>query len=911
MVHRLSTYVVKIKHTQSRCFVCHVCRALLAMLRAIKIIAITLCMIVGLFVSNLTAAAEETIAFDIARQSAGEALPVFGQQADITVIYQYDQVKPYTTNALSGNYSMAEALAALLKDTGLNASFNGSHHLIITIDNVQESYAMSSKQVGQKKNVLAGILGVLAGSGVATAGAEQPRMLEEVIVTAQKRAESVQDVGAAITALGGERLVDAGVNNIQDLGTMSPGLTLGESFGFAQIMIRGVGTDNPFAGGDPSVAMHVDGVVTGQSSAQLGSLFDISRVEVLRGPQGTLYGRNTTGGSINVITNDPTEELSGYARFTGGSYDLLQFEGAVANSLSDNLLGRIAVKIVDRGGYGEDIATGKDIDDAQQESVRVKLKWLINDSMDLMVQAERHQEDDRNYMPKYRSDSYDISTINATNFPDASAGALAAAQAGLVSRFASNGLGAPDPRDISSGIDLQNEREQNSYTATFNWAINDMFSLVSISNYQDFEKIPQQDFDFTSENFYIQSERVESEQYSEELQLHFTGDSYNGLVGLFYYNDEILADNRLHQTIPVPPCAAGGFTNIIDGFDPAGLCFNFYGTAEAEAAGLFTNVNFDLSEAWRLTLGGRYSYENRKGDTTHWHAPASPILTFQDEKSFNDFTPSVRLEWAGVEDVLVYASYTEGFKSGIFLAGQRNPVLEPENMKAYEIGMKGQFLDNRLQVNTAAFFYDYTNLQQGRSVPAGATGFTLVYDNAAGAEVKGAEMEITWLASDVLRIDASATYLDATFTDYISTDPFNTVYSLYNLYGDGVSAPDSDLSGNTMVQSPEWAYTLRAQIDFPEFDNGWYGQLVFEGAYKDKIYFSQFNHESISQDSVTTYNANLKFTSPDDKWSVNLWGKNLTDEAVYTGMFIINGSRTNSGMLAPPRTAGATLAYNF
>ena len=166
--------------------------------------------------------------------------------------------------------------------------------------------------------------------------------LEEITVTAQKREENLQIVGAAVSAIRSEEIEDANVINIEDLQGLVPGLQLGESFGFAQIMIRGIGTDNPFAGGDPSVAMHVDGAVIGQSSAQLGTMFDVSRVEVVRGPQGTLYGRNATGGSINIITNKPTEELSGYAHFTGGNYTLLQFDGAVSGPLNDKLLARVA-----------------------------------------------------------------------------------------------------------------------------------------------------------------------------------------------------------------------------------------------------------------------------------------------------------------------------------------------------------------------------------------------------------------------------------------------------------------------------------------------------------------------------------------------------------------------------------------
>jgi iron complex outermembrane receptor protein len=560
---------------------------------------------------------------------------------------------------------------------------------------------------------------------------------------------------------------------------MSPSLQIGESFGFAQIMIRGIGTDNPFAGGDPSVAMHVDGVVTGQSSAQFGSLFDIARVEVLRGPQGTLYGRNVTGGSINIITHQPTEETEGYARLTAGNYDLVKFEGAVGGALTDNLLGRIAVRTVDRGGYGENIANGDDIDDANQQSIRGQLLWQLTDAMDLRLAVEYHEEDDKNYIPKFRSASYDPAPLPALQPQPVS------------------GVRASDPRDINANVDLQNEREQDSYTLEYNWRINDTFSLTSLSNYQTFEKIPQADFDMTAVDFYIWSESFETEQLSEELRLNFDGEKVHGLVGLFYYEEEIESDNRLDlRLVPqvvadsTPVLQGCGFgdnnsDNVI-GVPPETLCFNFRGTSETEAYAVFANVSYEFAPAWTLALGARYSYEDRKGFTDRWTAPGAPVLTFEDEKSFNDFTPSIRLEWRSTDDVLLYASYSQGFKSGIFLTGQRSPVLKPEIVDAYEIGMKGTFLDRRLQFNAAGFYYDFTDLQQGRSVPAGTSGFTLIYENAASAEIEGVEAEFTWLAADNLRFDGSATYLDATFDDYISSDPFDTVFQQLGLIAPGV-----------------------------------------------------------------------------------------------------------------------------
>jgi iron complex outermembrane receptor protein len=838
-------------------------------------------------------AAEPAFDFRIPRSDAGSGLSLFARQSDTPLLFLSDQVRNRTTNPVHGTYTVREALDILLRDTGMSGSFNQSGVLTLSVAEPEQ------QERGEAMNQDRGIFARLAALVVAAASSVQaapvgaqdsaPRALEEVVVTAQKREESLQDVGIAITALSEDRIVDAQVSNVQDLQGMAPGLTLGESFGFAQIMIRGVGTDNPFAGGDPSVAMHVDGAVIGQSSAQLGSLFDIQRIEVLRGPQGTLYGRNTTGGSINVVTNKPSLDLTGYSRFTVGNYDLYQFDGAVGGPLSEELLGRLALKIVDRGGYGDNLATGGDIDDASRQSVRGQLQWLPTDAFDALLAVEYHREDDNNYMPKFRAGSYPDAT-DPRLFPQPAAGTRAS-----------------DPYDIHADTPIQNEREQWSVTATLDWQLNDRFRLTSISNYQDFEKVPQQDFDMTESPFYTQSEQIETWQASEELQLHIEGEGVNGMVGLYYYTEEIESDNRLYQAIPVPPC--GPVTNDLFGYPITDLCFHFRGEVEAEAAAAFANFNVDLTDTVTLNLGGRYSYERREGVTDRWIVPGLPAaLTFEDSGSFNDFSPRVGIEWTPVDALLLYATYAEGFKSGILLSGQTTPLLDPETVETYEVGMKGRFLDNRVQLNGAAFFYDYTDLQLGRSVPAGATGFTLVYENAAEAEVKGAEVEVSWLVNGRFRLDGSVTYLDAEFTDYATTDPFDTVL---NLLGLAPPAMPQQLEGNRLVQAPEWSWTARAEYDFALPTGGWNGRLAVEARHKSQVYFTQFNYDALGQDGVTTYDAFVKLTSPDEAWSVNLWGRNLSDKEIYTGTFIINGSRTNAGMLAPPRTYGATVGYSF
>ncbi len=731
---------------------------------------------------------------------------------------------------------------------------------------------------------------------------EKKPEFEQIMVTAQKRSENVQDVGVAISTVYGKMLEDANVNNVADLQNIAPGIQIGQSFGFAQIMVRGIGTDNPFAGGDPSVGMHFDGVITGQSSAQFGSLFDIDRVEVLRGPQGTLYGRNTTGGSINVITRRPTDHMEGYFRLTAGNYGLFKTESAIGGPLSDNLMGRLAVRTVNRDGYGTNIADGSDIDDANQKSVRGQLLWQADDDFSVRFAAEYHKEDDANYVAKFRSPSYDPAPLPALE-PQP-----------VGSSPASN------PRDINSNVELQNFREQSSFTLDMNWDMSEEWAVNSITNFQTFEKIPQGDFDLTDADFYIWSESFDVDQFSEELRFTYTTEKLRAIMGLYYYSEEINSDNRLDLNL-VPAAAAAanptlaGCTfddnqsDVIIGAAPEDLCFLFRGSSETEAFAAFANVAYDLTETLTLTVGGRYSYEDKEGDTDWWTAPGAPVLTFQDQKSFNEFSPSVRLEWDVNEDVMVYGGYSEGFKSGIFLSGQRTPVLDPELMDAYELGLKGFFFDGTVKFNTALFRYDYTDLQQGRSVPAGSSGFTLVYENAASASVNGFEFETSWLATAELRFDASFTYLDSEFDDYVSTDPFDTVYQQLGLIEAGVDL-SQQLAGNRMVQAPEYAWKLAVNYE-TDLSENWYLSTNLSAAYKDDVFFTQFNNEDLGQEANTLVDANVKFADKHDRWSINLWAKNLTDEELYVGTFILNSSRTNAGFMAPPRTFGVTVNYNF
>ena len=357
--------------------------------------------------------------------------------------------------------------------------------------------------------------------------------LEEIIVTAQKRDQSLQEVTAAVTALSSERLESAHVNNIEDLQLIVPSVYFGNDFNMAKLTIRGVGSNTSTTGSETGVALHVDGAVVARAEAQLTSLFDLDRVEVLRGPQGSLYGRNAVGGSINLITAKPTEEFSGYGRLSYGDYNYINFEGALAGPLgSDRVLGRIAVKSEDRDGFGENPVTGNDVDDLDRKMARAHLQFNLSDDFDILLSGEYYDQSDRSRALKFRRDAFP-GVVRLTSGGCQPVGAACTY--------------ASDPRDLASETDPFTDTETWAVTGTLTWGLSDNFSLVSITNYRDLQTVIGQDLDLaatanslatTNFNTTYQRRDVDSEQVSTELQLKYDdNERLNGVLGFFYLDE--------------------------------------------------------------------------------------------------------------------------------------------------------------------------------------------------------------------------------------------------------------------------------------------------------------------------------------------------------------------------------------
>ena len=713
--------------------------------------------------------------------------------------------------------------------------------------------------------------------------------LEEVIVTAQKREQSLQDVSVAVTAVTGDDLLRNNIMSIEDLQTRVPGVTFGNDFSFAKLFIRGVGLNSSFAGIDPSVALHVDGAVVAQASAQFASLFDLERVEALRGPQGTLYGRNATGGSINLITAKPTQNFTGYTNFSIGGSDLSYgVDSALSGPLAQTVLGRVAVHYQHHDGYGKHTGTGEDIDDLNVIATRGHLQFNFSDSVDLLLSGEYAKEDDHSKSVHFIAPMFPVPPVPS---------------------LASPGLPnvSVNSRDAGGDFRPSYESETWSTTATLNWHLTDTVTLKSLTNYREFDDQLVQDFDVSdtingafppAATSTTQLQAIGDEQFSEELQFIYEGDSLHGIAAAYYLTESI--DSLV--LIGRDPVRSPERSRVIV---PA--------TLDVDAWAVFANFTYDFNEFFSVKAGARYSAEERSEKNAFAVAsPVSPAAIPDPPRSasreYSDFSPELGVELRPNDAVMLYLTYSEGFKSGTANLGERVPnLVDPETIENFEAGMKSRLLNDQLALNLAAFKYKVEDAQYDRTYAIVAPPFYAArLENAATTDGKGVELETSWLATDRFKVSLNGTYYRIRFDEFLSQNPINPA-----LFGPGgLTLPLEDLSGNRPRNTPDWSAELSATYEWP-LTNG--GTLALSGsaASRDKQYYTEFNDEITSQDSYTLYDANLLYTAPGGKLTVNLWGKNLSDEMVVAGVYVISTTRTITGTYLPPRTYGATVGYKF
>ena len=670
-------------------------------------------------------------------------------------------------------------------------------------------------------------------SATSSAAENGPIGLEEVIVTAQKREQSSQDVPAALTAISSQGLKEQGIGDLIDMSGIAPNLVISRAMDTPSIFIRGVGSQFFDSGADGSVAVHIDGVYASRPRSLVSGFYDLERVEILRGPQGDLYGRNATGGSVNLITRKPTEEFEAIGRVNIGNYNRTEFEGAVSGALiEERLSGRLSFISNERDGFTDNIATGNEVDDLSEYGVRGQLNLQATDSLSFLLSVDHYKADD-----------------NAYGWHNFGAGRDDVELTGV----AFGGTAANDPyREISAEVDPTRYLKLDNAALTITADLNENWTFKSLTGYRDYEVSSSTEVDGTNLPFGNLYRDEKSEQFSEELQLNFSSDDTNIVLGAFYMTEDIYGYTLVPLDLP---------------FLPPGNVVEPEGDLETDAWAIFGRLDYRLNEKIELSLGMRYSEEKRTIDSTK-AVPFVPVrLVNQDEEEWDAFSPRASINYHFSDDVMGYFTISEGFKSGGFVVGL-NPAVDPEEVLAYETGVKAEFFDRRLQLNLAGFIYKFDDLQVNQ-----IDGTTVIIENAASADINGIEAEFTGYLTDTLKINGSIGWLDATYSDYISVDPARAELG------------ELDLSGNNLPNTPELSAFLNVAQTFLLDDAGSV-TLSVNYNWRDDTYFSPYNQKNTFQEAYGELGARLEWMSTSEQYSLALWGKNLTDEDAKTSAAI-------------------------
>lgn len=728
--------------------------------------------------------------------------------------------------------------------------------------------------------------------------ADETGGLQEIIVTAERRSSSVQKTPIAITALGGADLQNHQTFDIEAFSDKIPNVTFGRNTGSAKIFIRGVGLDAITPGADPRVAIYTDGIYQPRSQAAFVGLYDLDRVEVLAGPQGTLYGRNATAGAINILSRDPGDAFNAYATLTGGNYGLLRAEGAIGVPITDSVGARLAVQRSVREGYGKNIDTGQDIDDEDSTGLRGKLRFAPSSRFDATLVADYYNARDH-------AGGLHITDLTPGHVPTSTL---------LGYEYASN------PRDIA-GTRPQGHLKTYGVALTVNFKINDFATLTSVTGKRRFIQNLLYDADQTTFEGVPAPTRENSKSFSQELRLGGKVSIVNYLVGGYYFRENAFAgiDPTIRLGLLGVPLDMGGLLYI------RGPLYGGHQTTRAWAA--FTQETINVTDTLGIDLGLRYSHERRgidefnEFDATDITSPIeNPIYTpnplytrfLSQGVTYHSTDPKITVHYQVTPRTLAYLTYSQGFKSGGFNAGFLQAPFAPEKLKSYEGGLKTELLNRRLRANLAAFYYDYSNLQVNIT-----EGISLITRNAARAALYGLEGQFTALPTDDLRLTLNAAYLHSKYKQYITPNP------LFPGQGDpGVTIPDSgnpggpglpafNLSGNQLPYAPRYkvegeiGYTFHADsADItPRADSTW----------TSRTYFNQFNEPWAQQRAFAKVDVFLDLDNKALGLSFTAYVRNLTKKYYKTSGTVSSNFLGYQvvGALGAPRTYGLSATKRF
>lgn len=729
------------------------------------------------------------------------------------------------------------------------------------------------------KTVLAAVVALTGVSQAVAVKAQEAFMLEEIIITAQKREQSLQDVGIAINAFDGETMEAMGVVNSNEIGAKIPNLNIvspGGEGGVVGVFIRGIGLNDFALNNTGPVGFYLDDSSIGSSNGQLTTLFDVERVEVLKGPQGTLFGRNTTGGALNVVSNKPTEEFEGSLKLSAGNYGYLKTEGMVSGALTESLNGRLALVGYQSDGYMENLSNGDKVE-KQNFAGRALLDYLPSDDLSILINLHGSRNDSD-------SDLYGT-TLDADFY-----------------------------KGVHGDQDYRVNRDTFGASVKARYDISDDVALTSITAYDDLDKRQQEEADMTPLRLVEFVYNVDTHTFSQELRLNGSVEQLHWITGLYFLSETInwdtLSDN---SDLPIIP-------NVLN----LGLAVS-KGHQELTTQALFGQVEYELADDWTVTVGGRYTqldvdFEYAIEIPNFGFTPLPSSLTFADDLSNDEFSGKVALNYYPTEEQMYYGSITRGFKGGGFNGGvvsdlanyTANAEYDPEILTAYELGTKSTLLDGTMRLNAALFYYDYEDAQVFNSIADPNTDLPQnKIENAESLELYGLDMDLTWQPLEALFIQAGVGYTHSEFDEFVLTVPT----------GSGISS--ADLGGETPQNTPEWSANLLANYTWALGNNGSLSAQI-DGSYQSEVFYSNGSlattgdpasytrNKKVGQGGYSLWNARLSWSDPTGQLEVALWGKNLADKEYAAYMFALTDLiGADQVMRGVARTYGIDVKYGF
>ncbi|WP_447803197.1 TonB-dependent receptor [Pseudomonas serbica] len=711
--------------------------------------------------------------------------------------------------------------------------------------------------------------------------------LKTVTVTAQHREETLQEIPVAVSAVQGTSLVADGVRNMGDITTFVPNASAKnpDGDGRPRWYIRGLGTGDTGPATVFPVGIYADDVYLNAPIAGGGPLFDLERIEILRGPQGTLYGKNTTAGAVNVISKKPTFDTDGFGTIGFGTKNERIVSAALGGALVDEkLAARVSLYSEERDGFQENLVDDNTYGDVNKKAIRLQFLAQVNDDLEALWKIHSRE---------YKGDG--------------SNGSLA------VGRYYNVGYERPSGRDIAINVNEDSKLNHDGTSLTLNWHLGD-YTLTSISAYDYIRGQSTSDADYTP--YEVNGAAIADNryaQYSQELRLASPQqETLRWLVGAHYFHEDL--DSSGQRIITPGPTPNGTGSNQIGATDFRDLDFDH--TTDSYA--LFGNLTYDFTDDFTVTGGLRYTQEKKDIDLdltqltrTSANGPLVPLPGVgtngnrQEANTWEAWTYDLTPEYRINDNLRVFFRYAHGFRSGGFNTGLSTSLaqlttVDPEQLDAYEIGLKSEWFDHRLTANANIFYYDYSDIQVNLLTVNNGV-LTTALTNGAKGKVKGAELELEAQPTDYLHLRAAVSFLDTEYTDFKNTNPNTGVVT-------------GDYSGNSFVRSPRNVVSLGADYTFP-LEIG--GKLVAGGdvSFRDKEYFLADRQSSadktLSQPHYTLANTRLTWFSPDDKISVTGFVNNVTDRRYQVhgrpngtlGQYVIT--------YGDPRTVGLSVTSRF